>query len=592
MKSVNVNTVDMVNIKINGIACRAPAGSTVLEAAHIAGIAIPTLCYLKELNAIGACRICVVEVKGAKNLVPACVYPIAEGMEIHTNTERVQAARRTNLKLILSTHSQTCLTCYRSGNCELQRLCREYGVDNQMAFEGEKINYQPDTSAVHMIRDNAKCIMCRRCAAVCSLAQGVACIGASGRGFATHIGPSFDAPLGTTTCIHCGQCIIACPTGALYGKDNTAQVWAAIDDPTKHVVVQTAPSVRAGLGEMFNLPIGTNVEGKMVAALRRMGFDAVFDTDFAADLTIMEEGTEFLHRLQNGGTLPLITSCCPGWVKYCETFFPDFIPNLSTCKSPQQMFGAMAKTYYAQKMGWDPKDVFVVSVMPCTAKKFEITREDQCAAGEGIPDVDVALTTRGLGSMIQRAGLLFTELPEEEFDPALGIATGAGHIFGASGGVMEAALRTATELLTGKELEHLEFHEVRGAHGIKEAAYEIAGRTVRVCVLSGTGNARRVLEDIRSGKRQYDFIEIMACPGGCVNGGGQPLQPSVIRNFRSVSAMRAKALYHEDANMPLRKSHKNPLIQEVYETYLGEAGGEKAHHLLHTSYVDRSKLSK
>ena len=352
------------------------------------------------------------------------------------------------------------------------------------------------------------------------------------------------------------------------------------------------PSVRAGLGEMFNLPIGTNVEGKMVAALRRMGFDAVFDTDFAADLTIMEEGTEFLHRLQNGGTFPLITSCCPGWVKFCETFFPDFISNLSTCKSPQQMFGAMVKTYYAQKMGWDPKDVFVVSVMPCTAKKFEITREDQCAAGEGIPDVDVAITTRGLSSMIHRAGLLFTELPDEEFDPALGIATGAGHIFGASGGVMEAALRTASELLTGKELEKIEFQEVRGAHGVKEAVYEIAGKTVRVCVLSGTGNAKKVLEDIRAGKRQYDFIEIMACPGGCVNGGGQPLQPSVIRNFRSVSAMRAKALYNEDADMPLRKSHKNPLIQEVYKTYLGEAGGEVAHRILHTSYVDRSNLSK
>jgi len=592
MNSVNVNTVDMVNIKINGIACRAPAGSTILEAAHSAGIAIPTLCYLKELNAIGACRICVVEVKGAKNLVPACVYPISEGMEINTNTERVQSSRRTNLKLILSTHNQTCLTCYRSGICELQRLCREYGVDSQMAFEGEKIDYPIDDSAVHMVRDNSKCIMCRRCEAVCSAAQGVACIGTSGRGFATHIGPSFDAPLNTTTCIHCGQCIVACPTGALQGKDTSTAMWAAINDPNKYVVVQTAPSVRAGLGEIFNLPIGTNVEGKMVAALRRMGFDAVFDTDFGADLTIMEEATEFLHRVQNGGTLPLITSCCPGWVKYCETFFPDFIPNLSTCKSPQQMFGAMAKTYYAQKMGLDPRNIFVVSVMPCTAKKFEITRDDQCAAGEGIPDVDLAMTTRGLGSMIQRAGLLFDEMPEEEFDPALGIATGAGHIFGASGGVMEAALRTASELLTGKELEKLEFTEVRGAHGVKEAVYEIAGKEIRVCVLSGTKNASTVLQDIRDGKRHYDFIEIMACPGGCVNGGGQPIQPSVIRNFRSVSAMRARALYQEDESMSLRKSHKNPIIQEVYNTFLGEAGGEKAHQILHTSYVDRSQTPK
>ena len=416
----------------------------------------------------------------------------------------------------------------------------------------------------------------------------MACIGTSGRGFATHIGPSFDSPLSETACIHCGQCIIACPTGALYEKDNTGLVWNALGDPQKHVVVQTAPSVRAGLGEMFSLPIGSNVEGKLAAALRRLGFDGVFDTDFAADLTIMEEATEFLRRVQSGGTLPLITSCCPGWVKYCETFHPDFIPNLSTCKSPQQMFGAMAKSYYAEKMGLRPEDIFVVSVMPCTAKKFEITREGECGAGAGIPDVDVALTTRELGQMIQRAGLLFAELPEEEFDPALGIATGAGHIFGASGGVMEAALRTASELLTGKELEKVEFQEVRGAHGIKEAAYEIAGRTVRVCVLSGTANAGQVLEDIRSGKRAYDFIEIMACPGGCVNGGGQPLQPSVIRNFRSVSAMRAGALYQEDQEMPLRKSHKSPLIQEVYEHYLDQPGSQRAHQLLHTCYTDRS----
>lgn len=589
MESVNIQTVDMVNIKINGIPCRALAGSTILDAANAAGIAIPTLCYLKELNVIGACRICVVEVKGAKNLVPACVYPINEGMEIFTNTERVQAARRTNLKLILSTHNQTCLTCSRSGNCELQRLCREYGVDSTMAFEGERIPYKPDASAIHMVRDNSKCIMCRRCEAVCGKAQGVWAIGTSGRGFNTHIGPSFEGTLDNTACIHCGQCIIACPTGALYEKDNTAVVWNALNDPTKHVVVQTAPSVRAGLGEMFNLPIGTNVEGKMCAALRRLGFDGVFDTDYAADLTIMEEGTEFLHRLQNGGTLPLITSCCPGWVKYCETFHPDFIPNLSTCKSPQQMFGAITKTYYAQRMHIDPKDIFVVSVMPCTAKKFEVSREEMHAAGEGIPDVDVALTTRELGQMIQRAGLLFAELPDEQFDPALGVATGAGHIFGASGGVMEAALRTASELLTGKELEKLEFTSVRGAHGIKEATYKIADKEVRVCVLSGTANAGQVLDDIRAGKRHYDFIEIMACPGGCVNGGGQPLQPSVVRNFRSVSAMRASALYGEDANMPLRKSHKNPLIRGLYEHYLGEAGGEKAHHILHTSYTDRSK---
>ena len=448
MDQFALETVDMIGLKINNVACRAPAGSTILEAARAAGIAIPTLCFLKDINEIGACRLCVVEVKGAKNLVTACVFPIAEGMEVFTNTEKVQAARRTNLKLILSIHNQECLVCSRSGNCELQKLCREYGVDNRMAFEGEKNHYELDTSTVHMVRDNSKCILCRRCVATCNIVQGIGAIGVSERGFSTHVGCSFDASLEQSACINCGQCIVSCPTGALHEKDDTDKVWAAIGDPTKHVIVQTAPSVRATLGEAFGLPVGTNVEKKMAAALRRLGFDGVYDTDFAADMTIMEEATEFLERVKTGGTLPLITSCCPGWVKFCETFFPEFIPNLSSCKSPQQMFGALAKTYYAERTGKKAEEIFCVSVMPCTAKKFEIGRPGEFAAGPEMPDVDVALTTRELTHMIQRAGLLFDKLPDEPFDPAMGVASGAAHIFGATGGVMEAALRTAAETLT------------------------------------------------------------------------------------------------------------------------------------------------
>ena len=581
--------MEMVNLKINNIPCQAPAGSTILEAAHAAGIEIPTLCYLKDINEIGACRICVVEVKGARALVTACVYPVSEGMEVFTNTPKVQAARKTNLELVLSTHNQDCLACARSGDCELQRLCREYGVDKTNAFEGEMPERNTDDSAAHMTRDNAKCILCRRCVAACAKNQGVGVINALERGFATHIGCAFEAPLSESTCISCGQCIVVCPTGALHEKDDTGKVWDALNDPRKHVIVQTAPSVRATLGECFGMPIGTNVQGKMVAALRRLGFDGVFDTDFAADMTIMEEATEFLHRAKEGGPLPLITSCSPGWVKYCETFHPDFIPNLSSCKSPQQMFGALSKTYYAEKMGLDPASIFCVSIMPCTAKKFEVGREDQSAAGEGIPDVDVALTTRELANMIRRAGLRFADLPDEDFDPAMGEASGAGHIFGATGGVMEAALRTAVETLTGEPLAKLEFTDVRGTEGVKEASYEVAGLTVRVCVVSGTANAGKVLDAVRKGEKQYDFIEVMACPGGCVNGGGQPTQPASVRNFVDLKALRAKALYDEDAAMGLRKSHENPLVKKVYAEFLGEPGSEKAHHILHTTYAVRER---
>lgn len=583
--------MNMVNLKINNVPCQAPEGSTILEAAHAVGITIPTLCYLKEIKRVnGACRVCVVEVKGAKNLLPACVYPVSEGMEVFTNTKRVQNARKMNLELILSIHNQDCMSCVRNGDCELLRLCKQYGVDKSNAFEGVLPERQDDDSAPHLVKDSSKCIICRRCISTCAENQGVGVINVVERGFNTHIACAFEGKLADSTCIGCGQCIVVCPTAALVERDDTEKVWAALDDPTRHVVVQTAPSVRAALGEEFGLPIGTNVQGKMVAALRRLGFDGVFDTDFAADMTIMEEAHEFLERVKNGGKLPLITSCSPGWVKYCETFHPDFIPNLSSCKSPQQMFGALSKTYYAEKMGLDPRNVYCVSVMPCTAKKFEIGRPDQSAAGDGIPDVDVAITTRELARMIHRSGLRFNDLPDEDFDPAMGQATGAGHIFGATGGVMEAALRTAVETLTGEKEEPVEFTQVRGTDAIKEAEYQVAGLTLRVCVVSGTANAGKVLDMVRSGEKQYDMIEVMACPGGCVNGGGQPIQPAPVRNFTDIRALRAKALYDQDEGSVLRRSHENPLVQQVYAEFLGEPGSEKAHHILHTSYAPRPRL--
>ena len=583
--------MNMVNLKINNVPCQAPEGSTILEAAHEVGITIPTLCYLKEIKRVnGACRVCVVEVKGAKNLLPACVYPVSEGMEVFTNTKRVQNARKMNLELILSIHNQDCMSCVRTGDCELLRLCKQYGVDKSNAFEGVLPERQDDDSAPHLVKDSSKCIICRRCISTCAENQGVGVINVVERGFNTHIACAFEGKLADSTCIGCGQCITVCPTAALVERDDTEKVWAALDDPTRHVVVQTAPSVRAALGEEFGLPIGTNVQGKMVAALRRLGFDGVFDTDFAADMTIMEEAHEFLERVKNGGKLPLITSCSPGWVKYCETFHPDFIPNLSSCKSPQQMFGALSKTYYAEKMGLDPRNIYCVSVMPCTAKKFEIGRPDQSAAGEGIPDVDVAITTRELARMIHRSGLRFLDLPDEDFDPAMGQATGAGHIFGATGGVMEAALRTAVETLTGEKVEPVEFTQVRGTDAIKEAEYQVAGLTLRVCVVSGTANAGKVLDMVRRGEKQYDMIEVMACPGGCVNGGGQPIQPAPVRNFTDIRTLRAKALYDQDEASVLRRSHENPLVQQVYAEFLGEPGSEKAHHILHTSYAPRPRL--
>ena len=583
--------MDMINVKINGITVAVPKGSTVLDAARLAGVEIPTLCFMKEKNEIGACRICVVEVNEGRGfrMATACVYPASEGMEVLTNTEKIQKARRTTLELILSTHEKKCLSCVRSTNCELQKLCRDYGVE-ESAFEGFKPVYELDNSTPHLVRDNNKCILCRRCVAACN-EQYVGVIGANNRGIDTAIGTPFEVGLANVPCISCGQCSVVCPTGALVEKVDTDKIWDALSDPTKHVVVQTAPSIRATLGECFDMPIGTNVEGKMVAALRRLGFDKVFDTDFAADLTIVEEANELVERIKNGGTLPMITSCSPGWVKFCEYYYPDMLAHLSSCKSPQQMAGAVIKTYYAEKAGIDPKDIVSVSVMPCTAKKFEIGRDDQSAAG--VPDVDIAITTRELSRMIMRAGLNFKNLPDEEFDSPLGDDTGAAVIFGATGGVMEAALRTANDWLTGKDNTDIDFTAVRGTMGLKQATVNINGSDIKVAVASGASAAKVVMDRMKSGNPDgWAFVEIMGCPGGCVNGGGQPIQPQYVRDTVDLKAVRAKALYDQDASMPIRKSHESPVVKALYSEWYDGFGGHKAHHDLHTSYVARKKYSK
>ena len=580
----------MINIKINGMPCSVPYGTTILEAARQLGIEIPTLCYLKEINEIGACRFCVVEVTGARSLVAACVFPIErDGTEIFTNSDRVRKARKTTLELILSTHERKCLSCVRSGNCELQKLCKEYGVDDEGKYDGDKPVYELDYSAAHMVRDNNKCILCRRCVAACNQ-QGISVIGANARGIDTHISSAFELPLNATSCISCGQCIVNCPVGALYEKDDTEKVFEAISDPSKHVVVQAAPAVRATLGECFGMPIGTDVTGKMFAALRRLGFDKVFDTNFAADLTIMEEATELLSRVKNGGVLPMITSCSPGWIKYCEHYYPTELDHLSSCKSPMQMQGAIIKSYYAEKNGIDPKDIVSVAIMPCTAKKFECGRDDE--AGAGYPDVDYVLTTRELGRMIDTAGINFRILPDESCDAPLGQGTGAAVIFGATGGVMEAALRTAAEVITGKELDNPEFHDVRGMEGVKEASYKLGDLDVKVAIASGTKNAKVLMDKVKDGTADYTFIEIMGCPGGCINGGGQPVQPATVRNFTDLKALRAAALYENDKNRPQRKSHENEDVKKVYAEFLGEPNSHKAHELLHTTYVARPMFNK
>ncbi|MBQ0041088.1 MAG: [FeFe] hydrogenase, group A [Clostridiales bacterium] len=576
-----------IRVTIDNITVTVPEGTTLLDAAHKAGIEIPTLCYLRGINEIAACRICVCEVEGARALVAACVYPCTDGMVAHTNTPKLNDYRRKTLQLIISDHNMDCLACVRNNNCELQDLCERYGVTQSDYYAGKKNEFAIDESSASIVRDNNKCILCRRCVGACENYQSVAVIGANERGFDTYIGSAFGMNLADTSCVNCGQCISACPVGALHEQDAVKAVQAAINDPDKYVIVQPAPSVRAGLGEPFGIPMGVDVEGKMAAALRRLGFDKVFDTNFSADLTILEEATELIQRVTTGGTLPLITSCSPGWIKFCEHYFPDMIPNLSSCKSPQQMFGAVAKSYFAEKMGIDKEKIVCVSVMPCTAKKFEVGRDDQDA--NGVPDVDYSLTTRELARMIKEAGIDFANLADEGYDDPMGEGTGAAVIFGATGGVMEAALRTAVYKITGTDVpdDALDFVDVRGTEGIKEASYKVGDLDVNVAVASGLANARKLLEMVRSGEKNYTFIEIMACPGGCVNGGGQPIVPSSVKNFTDVRGLRAKALYNLDANNPKRRSHDNESVKKLYAEYLGEPGSEKAHHLLHTTYVER-----
>ena len=576
-----------INIKINGRDYSVESGTTILDACRSVGIKIPTLCYLEKINCIGACRVCMVEVKGARTLVAACTYPIErEGTEIFTNTPKVIQSRKTTVELLLSDHDQKCLSCARNTNCELQTLAYELGCDANR-FQGAKNVSEKDESSVCFVRDNNKCVLCRRCVAVCEKVQSVSVIGANNRGFDTSIGCAFETDIKEHTCVGCGQCVVNCPTGALTEKEEIDNVMAALADPTKHVVVGTAPSVRVALGEEFGYPIGTDTEGKMVAALRALGFDKVFDVDFAADLTIMEEGFELINRLKKGGALPMMTSCSPAWIKFCEYNYPELLPNLSTAKSPQQMFGASVKTYYAKKAGIDPKDIYVVSVMPCIAKKFEKTRPYQDAAG--VPDIDAVLTTRELARMIKRGGIQYNLLPDEQFDAPLGVSSGAGVIFGATGGVMEAALRTVADLLEGKELEKFEYTAVRGQQGIKSATVNIAGTEIKIAVASSLANARVLMEEIKAGKSPYQFIEIMSCPGGCVNGGGQPIHDAATRQRLDIPGLRAKAIYANDANCAYRKSYKNPAIIAIYDEYLEKPGSEKAHHILHTKYIDRTR---
>jgi iron-only hydrogenase group A len=572
--------VDAISLTIDGRQVQVEKGSTVLEAAKMSGINIPTLCYHPELRSEGACRLCVVEIKGGKSLAASCVTPVANGMEVKTNSPLVRQARRTILELLLANHPFECLTCERSGNCELQTLAHDLGV-REVPYFGEKRTVPIDDSSLSLVRDPNKCILCGRCVRMCSEVQGVHALGYVNRGWETLIDPFFSNKLANVACVNCGQCSTVCPTGAITEKSHVDDVWAALGNPNKYVVVQTAPATRVAIGEALGMEPGSIVTGQMVAGLRRLGFNKVFDTDFSADLTVVEEGHELLHRLRNGGALPLLTSCSPGWVKFCEHVYPDLLPHVSSCKSPQQMFGALAKTYYANKIGIQPQDMYVVSVMPCTAKKYEAQRPEMTASG--VADVDAVLTVRELARMFKEAGIDFKNMPEEMYDDPLGISTGAAAIFAASGGVMEAALRTVYEVVTGKTLEALDFIDVRGLTGIKEAQVDLDGTIVRIAVANSLANARQILDRIKAGKAPWHFVEIMACPGGCIGGGGQPIPVN-----REKREARIKAIYDVDKAMTIRKSHENPAVQTLYKEFLGEPLSHKSHELLHTHYIERS----
>ena len=577
---------NLITLTIDDKEVKVKQGTTILQAARQVGIDIPTLCFLKEINEVGDCRMCIVEVEGRRGFATSCVEKVAEGMVVHTNTPSVMEARRVILDLIISNHKVECLTCPRSGNCELQELAKKFNI-TKVEFPGEQKETEIDDLSPSIERDSSKCVLCRRCVAACKNVQEIGAIACINRGFESCISPTGEASLNDVNCTFCGQCIQACPTNALHEKDTTGEVWEKLKDPNTHVVVQTAPAVRVALGEEFGMDIGTNVTGKMVTALKRLGFDRVFDTNTGADFTIMEEANEFIERFAKNENIPMITSCSPGWIKFIEMNYPELLPHLSSCKSPHQMFGALIKTYYAEKQGINPENIYVVSVMPCIAKKFERQRPEM--KNNGLCDVDNVITTRELARMIKQANIDFVKLEDSEFDSPMGEATGAAAIFGTTGGVMEAALRTAQDTLTGEDLAKIDFEAVRGGDGIKRATVNIAGKDINVVAASGLANARKILEEIKSGKADYQFVEIMACPGGCVMGGGQPIKSSKVRAEVDVRALRAGALYSIDEKSTIRKSHENPIVKKIYEEYLEKPGSYRAEKLLHTEYTAREK---